>query len=402
MVVENNPYPQDSRVRAESRALVEAGYYVTVIAQAAPGQPWRERINGVAVYRFPAPPSMNSVAGYVFEYAYSFAAIFGLSLLVWQLEGFDAVHAHNPPDVLVVIGAFYKLLGKRFVFDHHDLAPEMYEARFPNRARPLVVRVLTLFEKWSCVLADHVIAANDSYRLMEIRRHGVNPERITVVRNGPDLNRLRPVPPDPELRQRARTLFGYVGVMGTQDGVDYLLRAFRHLLDTGRSDWYCVLVGTGPSWHELQALAAELGLTSHLWFTGTVSDAELVRCLSSADICVDPDPSNPFNDRSTMIKMMEYMALGKPVVAFDLPEHRLSAQTAALYARANDERDFARCLTELMDDPVRRDAMGRFGRQRVQQSLDWRHSVANLLAAYAQVLPVPTQHRSAPATDPIR
>jgi len=400
MVVENNPYPQDARVRAESRALVDAGYQVTVIAQSASDQPWRDRINGVSVYRFPAPPPMNGAAGYVLEYAYAFVAIFALSLVAWQQEGFDAVHAHNPPDILVVLGAFYKLMGKRFVFDHHDLAPEMYAARFRGRARPILARVLAVFEKWSCQLADHVIAANDSYRLVEIERDGVGDDRITVVRNGPDLKRLRPVSPDPELRRRGRVLFGYVGVMGTQDGVDYLLRALRCLLDRGRSDWYCVLVGTGPSWHELQELTADLGLTDHVWFTGTVSDEVLVRCLSSADICVDPDPSNPFNDRSTMIKVMEYMALGKPVVAFDLPEHRRSAQQAALYARANDERDFARCLTELMDDPARRAAMGQFGRARVEEALAWRHSVVNLLSAYAHVLPAHVQQQqAAPVTD---
>src|SRR5206468_12342596 len=221
------------------------------------------------VYRFPAPPAMNGVAGYLVEYAYACTAIFALSLLVWLREGFDAVHAHNPPDLFVVLGAFYKLLGKRFVFDHHDLAPEMYAARFRNRARPIVFRALMVFEKLSCLLADHVIAANESYQRMEIERDGVTADRITIVRNGPDLVRLRPVPPDPELRRRGRTLFGYVGVMGTQDGVDYLLRALRCLLDGGCRDWYCVLVGTGPSWHELQELTGILGLTGHVWFTGT-------------------------------------------------------------------------------------------------------------------------------------
>ena len=228
-----------------------------------------------------------------------------------------------------------------------------------------------------------------------MRRGGVPAERIAIVRNGPDLARLRPVCPDPDLRRRAPHIFGYVGVMGVQDGLDYLLRALQHLLrDLGRDDFYAVIVGKGDALPGLKAMAAGMGLGEHVWFTGRIPDADLVRCLSTADICLVPDPSNPFNDRSTMIKIMEYMALGKPIVAFDLPEHRFSAQTAALYARPNDELEFARGLAQLMDDPARREAMGASGRRRVENELAWPYSVPHLLNAYRRLW-------SEPATQPI-
>jgi glycosyltransferase involved in cell wall biosynthesis len=243
----------------------------------------------------------------------------------------------------------------------------------------------------TCRLADHVIATNQSYKAMVMQRGGVPEGRITIVRNGPELKHLSVVQPDPELRKEGRTLIGYVGNMGHQDGVDHLLRALRHLLfDLGRSDFDCVLIGTGSAWNGLKQLAIELGLENHVRFTGWVSDADLLRYLSSADICVDPDPSNPFNDRCTMIKMTEYMALSKPIVAFDLPEHRVTAQGAAVYASNNDEMEFARLLTQLMDDPIRRHQMGTLGRERVEKTLAWQHQAAHLLAAYEMI----TQGRS--------
>jgi glycosyltransferase involved in cell wall biosynthesis len=390
MLLENAPYPQDQRVRREATELVNAGYQVSLICPAAPGQARAETIDGVHVYRYPAPPEANGLLGYLVEYGYSLAASFVISLFVLLRRGFDVVHAHNPPDLFVFIAAFYKLLGKRFVFDHHDLAPEMYLARFPGRGNRLVYLALVWLEKLTCRLADHVIATNQSYALVERKRDGVPPERITIVRNGPDLNRLRIVDPDPELRKKAGTIIGYVGVIGYQDGLDYLLRALRHLVfDLGRDDVYCVIVGKGDAWTGLTQLAVDLGIDRHIWFAGRVSDADLIRYLSTADICVVPDPSNPFTDRSTMIKVMEYMALAKPIVAFDLPEHRFSAQQAALYARPNEEMEFARAIALLMDDPEQRQAMGAFGRQRVETQLAWQHSAPNLLSAYRTLLSEP-------------
>lgn len=383
MLLENNPYPGDRRVVSEASALSEEGYRVTVIAPAAPGERWHEVVDGVAAYRYPPPPALDGVLGFVWEYGYSVTASVALSMLVFCRDGFDVVHAHNPPDLFVFVAAFYKLFGARFVFDHHDLAPEMYCARFGVRSRAAIYRVLVWLERLSCRLADRVIATNESYRALEAQRDRVPRERITVVRNGPDLNRLRRVDPDPDLRRRGQTIIGYVGAMGVQDGVDYLLRALRHLVcDLHRDDFFCVLVGNGDAWPRLRALTSELGLEEHVWFTGMLSSTEFLPYLSAADICVEPAPSNPYNDRSTTIKIMEYMALAKPIVAFDLPEHRFTACDAACYVQPNDELEFARALARLMDNPERRAIMGALGRQRVESALAWPHSVPGLLEAY--------------------
>jgi glycosyltransferase involved in cell wall biosynthesis len=387
MLVENSSYPHDYRVRHEARALTDAGYQVTVIAPAQPKQRWHETIDGVHVYRYPAPRESSGVIGYLFEYAYSTAALFILSALVYLREGFDVIHAANPPDTLVLVAAVYKLLGKRFVYDHHDLVPELYCTIFPDRGNGLIHRVLVVLEKLSLRYADHVIATNQSYKALEMERGGVPEECITIVRNGPDLKDWQVVEPDPDLRLRGKTIIGYLGVMGFQDGVDYLLRAIHHLVhDLGRTDVFCVLIGgLGAAQPSLKQLAKQLGLNDYVWFTGFVSDADLQRYIATADICVDPDPSNPFNDRSTMIKMLEYMTEGKPIVAFDLPEHRFTAQAAAIYVRPNDELEFARALAQLADDPERRRAMGVLARQRVETELAWHHSARNLVEAYRRL-----------------
>ena len=390
MLLENSVYPHDSRVFSVATALTAAGYHVTVIAPAISEQRLHEVLNGVRVCRFPFRTSGNGLLGYLWEYGYSMAATFVLSLFVFARYGFDVVHANNPPDTFVFIAAFYKLFGVRFVFDHHDLSPEMYCARFGRRSRRIIYQVLVFFEKLSCRLADHVIATNESYKAIQMQRGRVPEHRITIVRNGPDLDRVRLVDPDPGLRQRGRTIIGYMGAMGAQDGVDYLLRALWHLIhDLRRTDFYCVLIGPEDPGVGLQALTRELGLEEYVWRTGYIPHADLLRYLSTADICVDPDPSNPFNDRCTMTKMMVYMALGRPIVAFDLPEHRYTALEAASYVKPNDELAFARALAELMDDAERRRAMGSFGRRRVESKLAWSYSVPALLEVYRTVTGAP-------------
>lgn len=387
MLVQNNPYPQDPRVRREARALADAGYQVSVISPALPGQPWRETLDGVRAYRYPLPPAANGFLGYLLEYGYSMVMLFLVSLLVFLREGFDVIHVANPPDTLALVAAGYKLLGKRFVYDHHDLAPEMYYARFPGRGNRLVHFALVLLEKLSCRLADHVIATNESYKKMEIERGRVREACITIVRNGTDLHRMGPVEPDRALRSMKKTIVGFAGVMGFQDGVDYLLRALHHLVrDLGRTDFYCVLIGGGDAFADLKVLTRHLALDEYVRFTGYLFGEDLVRVLSAADICVDPDPSNSYNDRSTMMKLMEYMALCKPIVAFDLPEHRFTAQQAAIYVTPNDERAFAQALAMLMDDPARRHAMGADGRGRVERELAWHYSVPKLLEVYGRLL----------------
>ncbi len=383
MIVENSTYPGDPRVRRESRALAEAGYHVSVIAPGRRDQRWHDVVKGVHVYRYPSPVDISGFLGYFWEYGYCLIASFIVSLVVLMREGFDVIHTSNPPDIFVLLALVYKPFGKRFIFDHHDLAPEMYDAIFEGKSSRLMHDGLVFFEKLSCRFADRVIATNESYKQIEIERDHVAADRITVVRNGPDLDRLQIAEPDPELRRRAKTIIGFVGVMGPQDRVDYLIRAAYHLVhDFHRTDFFCVLVGFGECRTALQELTRELGLDEHVWFTGMIPDAELARCISTADICVDPDPINPFTTRSTMLKLMEYMSFGKPIVAFDLLEHHNSADGAALYVANNDALELARGIAALMDDPARRAMMGNLGRQRVVEKLAWDYSVPHLLQVY--------------------
>jgi glycosyltransferase involved in cell wall biosynthesis len=385
IIVENLPVPFDRRVWQEARTLRDAGYEVSVIGPSGPGcEARRETIDGIAIFRHPLPLEARGALGYLVEYS---AALLWEHLLAWRVffgRGFDAIHACNPPDLIFLVGAVFKLLGKRFLFDHHDLGPELYEAKFGRRG--LVHRLLRLFERLSFRLADVVIATNESYRRIAIERGGVDPARVFVVRSGPDLTRLRPVAPVPELRRGRRHLVGYVGVIGKQEGLDYLLHAVRHIVrERGREDVHFAVVGGGPELEALKALAKRLEIEDFVTFAGRVPDSELLAVLSSADVCVNPDAVNPMNDKSTMNKVLEYMALGKPIVQFDLAEGRFSAQEAALYARPNDAVDLAAKLLELLDDPERRRRMGEFGRRRVEEVLEWRHQAPRLLEAYERL-----------------
>ncbi len=331
MFLENASYPDDDRVRCEADALVEAGYQVCVIGPADPGQRRYDVLNGVIVRRFRCAPEANGFIGYVWEYVYSLFCTFVLSLAAWTHEGFDIIHAHNPPDTLVFIALFYKLFGKKFVFDHHDLSPEMYRERFRGKGKPLVYKALVALERLTCRVADHVIATNESYKKIEMERGGVPESRISIVRNGPDFNRVKAVEPDAKLLSKGKTIIGYIGEIGFQDGLDYLLRALQHLVyDLGRTDFYCVIIGRGDALSTMKQLITKLKLDEFVWFTGWISMDDVNRYLSTAHVCVIPDPKNAFTDRSTMCKILEYMAYSKPIVAFDLTEHRFSARRGGL------------------------------------------------------------------------
>ena len=389
MLLGNNPYPIDPRVRLEAVTLVGAGYDVSVLCPRSPGQRRTECIDGVDVYRYRNPVQPRGALGYVVEYGVATIAALAFAFRNLRAGGFDVLHAHNPPDTFSVVGSFFKPFGKRFVYDHHDLAPEMYDARFGPGAKRLVRRMLLLFEKLSYRVADHVISTNESYREIAMTRGGVSSEAVTIVRNGPDLRTTFSAAPDASLRARAQTILAYVGNMGRQDGIDHLLRALHHLVyDLGESSTLCVLIGRGDAHDDLRRLADDLDLADHVWFTGFIPRADLLRYVATADICVDPDPSNPFNDRSSMIKMTEYMALGKPIVAFDLPEHRFTAEAAATYAEPNDDFDLARVIAELSRDPERRARMGDYGRRRIEEALAWEYSVPPLLEAYKAICPL--------------
>lgn len=382
MLLENNPYPQDSRVHNEARALTSAGYAVSVIAPKSKGQPWQDVLDHVHVYRYPGLPDGNGLLSYVLEYGYSMVATFILSIIVALRGGFDIIHTHNPPDTFVFFVVLYKLLGKRFVFDQHDLSPEMYRARSDGGGSSLVYNTLLWIERVSYRFANHIIATNESYKTIAMQRGNLPEDRITIVRNGPDLNQFRPGE-SARNPNETRTLIGYAGIIGIQDGVDYLIRAMKHLVhDLGYRDVLCVVAGSGTALPTIKALAEELDLTEHITFKGWVEHAEVVRLLNESDICVAPEPSNPYNDRSTMIKMMEYMALGKPIVAFDLPEHRRTAHGAAVYAPPNDERAFAEEIARLIENPEQRQLMGQMGRERIDTKLAWRFQAEHLVRAY--------------------
>jgi len=417
MFVENC-FPADTRVRNEAFTLAANGFAVSVIALRGRNETPRERLNGVTVYRIPRltlfeklPGGKSSgleallnklrvVVGYLAEYIYFTSACLVLSLWVAVTEGCDVVHAHNPPDTLFVVGAIHKLLGRKFVFDHHDLSAELYLSRYKKTTESAVTRALRLLEKLSVKVANVVIATNESYRSIDIQRNGIDPDRVFVVRNGPDPARVRLVEPDHRLKRMGCTILGYVGAMNPQDGVDYLLRALSHLVhDLKRTDFYCVLVGDGDSRLALESLAVELKIADRVWFTGFISDEDLLRYLSSADICLDPNPSSPLNDVSTWIKVMEYMALGKPIVSFDLKETRTSAGDAALFVPPNDEARFAQAIVQLMDDPDRRRKMGECGVTRVQNQLGWHVTSQNLLKAYGRLCAkAPYEPAGRPAT----
>jgi glycosyltransferase involved in cell wall biosynthesis len=383
IIVQNLPVPFDTRVWQEATTLARAGCHVSVICPAGKEyQARREIIDGIAIFRYPQPLEARGALAYLFEYV---LALFWQMFLSWRVflsRGFDVIHACNPPDTIFLIGGFFKFLfRRRFLFDHHDLCPELYLAKF-NR-RDLFYNLLCLLERATFRLADIVIATNDSYRRIAIERGGKASEQVFVVRSGPRLERMKILPPDMRLKHGRRHLVGYVGVMGKQEGIDYLLRAVRYITkDLGRDDIHFTLVGSGPELVAMQALARELDVDAFVNFTGRAPDAELLAVLNTADVCVNPDEWNEMNDKSTMNKIMEYMALGKPIVQFDVTEGRFSALDASLYAQPNDPVDLARKIIELLGDPARREQMGRFGRARVVGELAWNHEAPKLLAAY--------------------
>jgi glycosyltransferase involved in cell wall biosynthesis len=386
IIVENLPCPFDRRVWQEAMALHAHGYQVSVICPKGRGyMRSHEVIDGIHVYRHFLPLEASSAAGYAVEYSLALLLQLLLSLRVALGRGFDVLHACNPPDTIFILGRFYKLFGKRFIFDHHDINPELYEAKFGRR--DVWHRLLLRLERWTFATADVSIATNESYRRIAITRGGMPESRVFVVRSGADLSRLRPVAPRPELKRGKPYLVGYVGVIGKQEGLDLLLEAVAYLRrELKRDDVHFTIVGGGTELASLRASAHRQGLADCVEFTGPLPDADLWEILSTADVCVNPDRANEMNDKSTMNKILEYMALSKPIVQFDLTEGRFSAGEASLYARANDTVDFAVKLCELLDNPEQRAYMGSLGRQRVESGLSWGHQIPNLLRAYEAAL----------------
>ncbi|MCO5187240.1 MAG: glycosyltransferase family 4 protein [Anaerolineae bacterium] len=385
IIVQNLPVPFDRRVWLEATTLQQAGYQVAVICPKGQHGTYQESYlcrEDVYIYRYPAPPDAERTLGYLFEFVYCWIMTAWLSLRVYRRHGFDVLHACNPPETYFLLALCYKLLGVKFVFDHHDLSPEMYLAKGGKRNGALY-RGLLWLEKLTFKSADVVITTNESHKAIAMQRGGVSEDRIFVVRSGPDFERLQVLPLEPALKDGFRYLVCYLGEMCVQDGVEIILEVARLLRDEfGRNDVKFVLMGGGPDLKRLQRLNHEMGLESFVEFTGRVSDHDLCRYLSSADVCLDPDPYSEWSNQSTMNKIMEYMAFGKPTVAFDLKENRYSAQHAALYAAPGDVNGFVTILHELINDEALRQEMADYGRKRVLNRLAWHHSRPKLLAAY--------------------
>lgn len=388
ILVENLSVPFDRRVWQEAGALTDAGFRVTVICPAGTTQDQESEvvIDGVRILRYPLRAATGGPLGYLAEYPAALFHTMRLALKVRRSGSIDAVHACNPPDLFFLVALLLRPGGTRFVFDHHDLSPEMFLSRFPNGNR-ILYWMTRLVERLTFATADAVISTNESYRRIAIERGKVSPERVVVVRTAPDLKRFIRRAPDDTLRKGRRYLLAYLGVMGPSDGVDHAVRAVQHLRDTlGRRDFHCIFMGAGDSHADVVALSEQLGLTDIVDFPGRVSDEFVQRCLSTADVCLAPDPLNPLNDVSTMNKVVEYMAMRCPMVSFDLTEARVSAADAAIYVRPNDELAFAEAVDALLRDPEQRHRMGETGYQRVARELSWDVSRQTLVTFYQRLL----------------
>jgi glycosyltransferase involved in cell wall biosynthesis len=381
ILIENLTVPVDRRMWQEACTLAEAGYRVSVVCPRGRGfeQPYEVR-EGIEIYRHGLWEASGPL-GYFLEYVLALASEFLLALKAYRRTPFRIIHAANPPDTMFLIGLFFKLFGVRFIFDHHDLNPELFEAKFGRRG--LLYRLVCLAERLTYRTATVSIATNESYREVALTRGGMSPDRAFTVRSCPDLEKIRVEPTRPELKNGRPLMVVYVGVMGPQDGLDLLLESIRCIVkDTGRDDVSFVLIGSGTETPALEAWAREKGIESFVTFTGRIPDAEMWAYLSSADFGVAPDPKNPMNDKSTMNKILEYMAFGLPVVLYDLTEGRRSAGDAALYAEPNDPRDFARQMMRLLDSEDLRRNLGTRARKRIEEGLNWDIEKRELLKAY--------------------
>lgn len=388
-IVENLPSPFDRRVWQEATTLSDAGYEVSIICPTGKGYEKKfEIVEGIHIYRHNLPLEAEGAIGYALEYSAALFWEFTLAFRVLFTRGFDAIHACNPPDLIFLVGGFFKIFfGKKFLFDHHDINPELYEAKFGRR--DIFYKLMVLCERLTFKTASVSIATNESYKKIALERGGMAPERVFVVRSGPKLDRLKIAPPVAALKCGRKFMVGYVGVMGKQEGIDYLLQAAAHIVQKmGRTDVHFGLVGGGTSLEEMKQYAHTLGIADYVTFAGRVPDQEMLAMLNTADVCVNPDVFNEMNDKSTMNKIMEYMALGKPIVQFDLAEGRFSAQESSLYARDNDPIDMAEKIVALLDDPALRQQMGDYGRNRVLNELEWKYEAPKLLAAYDRLFSV--------------
>lgn len=382
IIVENLPVPFDTRVWKEACALNEAGYQVSVLCpRSKKYSQGYEMLDGVHVYRHPTPKEANSARGYLWEYGW---ALFWEVLYTWWIfltKGFHCIQGCNPPDDIFLVALPFKLFGVKYIFDHHDANPELYLSKFDRR--DAFYKVQMWLESLTYRFSDVVMATNESYRALAINRGGRDPNDVFVVRNGPDLDKFKLVPASPSLKHGKAWLVGYVGTMSVQEGLDILIDVAVHMKEIGCTDIHFTCVGGGPGLEGLRQLAKQKGVEDMVNFTGRVPDKDLLDILSTADVCVNPDRPCEMNDISTMIKIAEYMCLGKPIVQFDLKEGRATAGSASLYCDNRDlVPDFGRKILWLLDRPEERKRMGEIGRDRIERQFAWKYSVVNLLAAY--------------------
>lgn len=383
IIVENLPVPFDTRVWQEATTLAREGYTVSVICPKGKGyNEDYEYLEGVHIYRHDLPKEGNGPIGYAREYFSALWHEYRLARKIYKERGFHVIHGCNPPDNIYMVASRFKGKGVDYVFDHHDICPELYEAKFGKTSGPLYKSQLWL-ERHTYDHCTFAFVTNESYKEIAIRRGGMSPDKVHVLRSGPRLERLKIQSPKPEIKRGKRFMVGYLGVIGQQEGIEYLLEAARYLRDEkGRDDIFWGIVGGGPHLEALRRKSEEMGLHDIVEFTGRVSDEKMLDYLNTADVCVNPDEYNAMNDKSTMNKVLEYMALGKPIVQFDLTEGRYSAQDASLYAERNNARDMADKIVMLLDDSERREKMAAIGRERILNELSWDHTSRALISAY--------------------
>lgn len=382
IIVENLPVPFDTRVWQEATTLVENGYTVSVICPKGKGyEKEYEQLSGVHIYRHDLPTEASGFVGYVKEYGAALYHELRLAKKIYKEIGFDVIHGCNPPDDIYLIAKYFRKYGVKYVFDHHDICPELFEAKFGKKG--LLYKSQTWLERKTYEYCTFAFVTNESYKKIAIERGGMDPQKVYVLRSGPKLERLKIQPPKEELKGGRKYMVGYLGVIGKQEGIQYLLEAAKYIREKMKRDDICYgIVGGGTSLEELKALSVQMGIDDIVTFTGRAPDDMMLDYLNTADICVNPDEYNPMNDKSTMNKVLEYMALGKPIVQFDLTEGRYSAKKASLYAKPNDPVDMAKKITELLDDEEKRKEMSVFGRKRIVEELSWEHTSKVLLEGY--------------------
>jgi glycosyltransferase involved in cell wall biosynthesis len=385
IIVENLPVPFDGRVWKEATSLRKEGYEVTVLCPKGKGfERGYELLEGVHIYRHPMPAEANSPFGYMWEYGWALFWEFLYSWWIYLRRGFHVIQGCNPPDDIFLVALPFKIFGVKYIFDHHDVNPELYYSKYERE--DFFYKMQIWLEKLTFRFSDVVMSTNNSYKEIAVNRGGLAPEDVFVVRNGPDLETFKAVAPKAELKYGKPYLVGYVGTMSIQEGLDILLDVALHIKNMGRRDVHFTCVGGGPGLSGLRQMVKDKNLEDMVNFTGRVPEQQLLDVLSTADVCVNPDRPCEMNDISTMIKIMEYMALGKPIVQFDLKEGRFSAGEASLYSDNKDlVNDFAAKILWLLERPEERKKMGEFGLARVQKELAWEYSVKNLLAAYQRV-----------------